>query len=137
MGMFVSTFVTYDATGRAVNLNTEYMYRDDGLRLKVLRFEYYKSDNADYNWFILAPIDSSNAIKADRYKVSDLYVDCPSNANINSAIQDLYKLKKKIAKLKFNLVYGCTSDNLLLDELTQVYADLVNIIQKLENNDAE
>lgn len=52
----ISTFVPYDATGRAVNLDIEYMYRCDGLKLKVIRFEYYKSDDADYNWFILAPI---------------------------------------------------------------------------------
>ena len=137
MGTFVSTCLPCDATGRVVNLDTEYMYRDDGLKLKVIRFEYYKSDNADYNWFILTPIDSSNAIKVDRYKVADLYVDSPTNANIKSAIQDLDKLKNKITKLKFNLVYGCISDNLLLDQLTQVYADLINIIQKLENQDAE
>lgn len=137
MDMFVSTFVPYDATGRVVNLDTEYMYRDDGLKLKVLRFEYYKSDNADYNWFILTLTDSSNDIKVDRYKVADLYVDSPPNENINRAIHDLDKLNNKIIKLKFNLVYGCTSDSKLFDELTKVHCDLINIIQKLENHDAE
>lgn len=73
MGTFVSTFIPYDVTGRAVKLDTEYMYRCDGLKLKVIRFEYCKSDDSDYNWFILSPTDRSNAIKADRYKVADLY----------------------------------------------------------------
>lgn len=133
MGTFVSIFVPYDAIGREVNLNTEYMYRDDGLKLKVLHFEYYKSDNADYNWFILGLTDSSNDIKADRYKVADLYVDSPANETINRAIHDLDKLNNKIIKLKFNLVYSCISDSKLLDDFTQVNCDLINIIQKLEN----
>lgn len=29
----ISTFIPYDATGQAVNLDTEYMYRDDGLNI--------------------------------------------------------------------------------------------------------
>ena len=133
----MGTFVPYDATGRAVNLNTEYMYRDDGLRLKVLRFEYYKSDDVDYNWFILAPIDSSNAIKADRYKVSDLYVDCPANANVNGAIQDLYVLFDKLVRLDTNLVCNCSLDKSIYDNLAQFEVNLQSIIKKLENADAE
>ena len=89
MGTFVSTFIPYDATGRVVNLDTEYMYRDDGLKLKVIRFEYYKCDDVDYNWFILAQIECSN-VKADRYKVCDLYIECPSNAYVQNAINDLH-----------------------------------------------
>lgn len=44
MGIFVSTFIPYDATGRAVNLDTEYMYRYDGLKLKVIRFDQAELD---------------------------------------------------------------------------------------------
>lgn len=137
MGTFVSTFIPYDATGRAVNLDTEYMYRDDGLRLKVIRFEYYKSDDADYNWFILAPIDSSNAIKADRYKVCDLYIERPSNSYVQNAINDLYKLKDKLFKLDFNLTYGSGERSELCKMIEQAEVDLQDIIRKLENHDAE
>lgn len=137
MGAFISTCIPYDATGRTVNLNTEYMYRDDGLKLKVIRFEYYKSDDADYNWFILAPIDGSNSIKADRYKVADLYVAPPSDANKQRAIQDLYKLGSEVVKLKNNLVFGCISDSELFDKFCQLEVELKVIIDKLEKSDAE
>lgn len=137
MGTFVSTFIPYDATGRAVNLDTEYMYRDDGLRLKVIRFEYYKSDDADYNWFILAQIDSSNAIKADLYKVCELYIESPSNAYVKNAINDLYKLKDKLFKLGFNLTHGSGERNELCKMIHQAELDLSDIIRKLENHDAE
>ena len=137
MGTFVSTFIPYDATGRAVNLDTEYMYRDDGLRLKVIRFEYYKSDDADYNWFILAPIDSSNTIKAERYKVCDLYIELPSNAYVKNAINDLYNLLSKVYKLDFNLNYGSGERSELCKMIDQAELDLSDIIRKLENPDAE
>lgn len=140
MGMLVSTFVPCDATGRVVNLNIEYMYRDDGLKLEVLRFEYYRSTDSDYKWFVLTQEDKLKMNKyqdADRYKVSDLYVDTPTNANINRAIKDLDKVNNKLVKLKFNLVYGCVSNNGLLNDITQVHSELVNILKKLENSDAE
>lgn len=107
MDTFVYTFIPYDATGQAVNLDTEYMYRDDGLKLKVIRFEYYKSNDADYNWFILTPVDGSNSIKEDRYKVSDLYVNCPTIELMNrqSAIKDLNNLKHKLDNLIYRLCY--------------------------------
>lgn len=128
----ISTFIPYDATGRAVNLNTEYMYSDDGLKLKVIRFEYYKCDDADYNWFILAQIECSNVIKADRYKVCELYLDCPSNANVQCAIQDLNKLK-----LGVNIYYGRGKSNVLFEMVKQIETDLLAIIRKLENPDVE
>lgn len=137
MGAFVSTFIPYDATGRAVNLDIEYMYRGDGLKLKVLRFEYYKSDNADYNWYILAPVDSSNEIKADRYKVCDLYLESPSDMNTQNAINDLYNLLSKVYKLDFNLTYGGGERSELCEMIDQAELDLQNIIRKLENPDAE
>lgn len=137
MGAFISTCIPYDATGRAVNLNTEYMYRCDGLRLKVIRFEYYKSDDADYNWFILAPIDSSNSIKADRYKVADLYVAPPSNTIIERSIQDLHKLASELVKTKYNLVFSCISDSELFDKFCQLEVELKVIIDKLKNSDVE
>lgn len=136
MGTFVSTFIPYDATGRAVNLDTEYMYRDDGLKLKVIRFEYYKCDDADYNWFILAQIERSNAIKADRYKVCELYLDCPSNANVQCAIQDFNKLKLEVVKLGLNIYYGRGKRNVLFEMAKQIENDLLAIIRKLENHDA-
>lgn len=117
MGTFVSIFIPYDAIGRAVNLNTEYLYRSDGLKLKVIRFEYYKSDDTDYNWFVLAPIDGNNDIRAERYKVSDLYVECPSNDNKQSAINDLNDLKHKLNNLICSL--GCDRD---LYYILRVYA---------------
>lgn len=129
--------VPYDAAGRAVNLDTEYMYRYDGLKPKVIRFEYYKSDDADYNWFILAPIDGSNAIKADRYKVSELYIEHPSNAYVKNAINDLYKLKSKLFKLDFKLSYGSGERKDLCEMIDRAELDLQDIINKLENPDAE
>lgn len=137
MGTFVSTFIPYDATGRAVNLDTEYMYRDDGLKLKVIRFEYYKCDDADYNWFILTPIDVSNVIKEDRYKVCDLYIERPFNAYIQNAINDLDNLLSKVYKLDFNLNYGSGERNELRKMINQAEVDLQDIIRKLENHDAE
>lgn len=133
----ISTFIPYDATGRAVNLNTEYMYSDDGLKLKVIRFEYYKCDDADYNWFILAQIECSNVINADRYKVCELYLDCPSNANVQCAIQDLKKLKLEVVKLGVNIYYGMGKSNVLFEMAKQIETDLLAIIRKLENHDAE
>lgn len=137
MGTFVSTFIPYDATGRAVNLDTEYMYRADGLKLKVIRFEYYKCDDADYNWFILAPIDGSNAIKADQYKVSELYIERPSNVYAQNAINDLYNLLSQVYKLDFNLKYGSGERSELCKMIDQAELDLQGIIRKLENHDAE
>lgn len=133
----ISTCVPYDATGRAVDLNTEYMYRDDWLKLKVIRFEYYKCDDADYNWFILAQIECSNVIKADRYKVCDLYIECPSNEYVQNAINDLYKLKDKLFKLDFNLTYGSVERSELCKMIDHTEVDLQDIIRKLENSDAE
>lgn len=160
MGMFVSTLVPYDATGRAVNLNTEYMYRADGLKLKILRFEYYKSDNADYNWFILAPIASSNAIEGDRYKVSELYLDCPVNTNARSAVDDLESLRDDLSQLTYMLTssrdmtdilsdyaytylhvddkcIGVTAKRKLIFILEYLKSNLFCVLTKLENNDAE
>ncbi len=137
MGTFFSTFIPYDATGQAVKLDTEYMYMDDGLKLEVIRFEYYKCDDADYNWFILAQIYDSNEIKADRYKVSDLYIERPSNAYVQNAINDLYKLKDKLFELYFNLIYGQVKRNELCEMINQLELDLQDIINKLENHDAE
>lgn len=136
MGTFVSTFIPYDANGRAVSLDTEYMYRDDGLKLKVIRFEYYKSDDADYNWFILASINGSNNIKADQYKVCELYIECPSNAYVQNAINDLYKIKGKLFKFDFNLAHGSGERSELCKMIHQAELDLSNIIRKLENHDA-
>lgn len=121
MGTFVSTFIPYGATGRAVNPDTEYMYRDD----------------ADYNWFILPPIDSSNAIKADLYKVCELYIEPPSNACVKNAINDLYKLKGKLFKLDFNLTYGSGDRSELCKMIERAELDLSDIINKLEDRDAK
>lgn len=132
----IFTFIPYDATGRAVNLDTEYMYMDDGLKLKVIRFEYYKCDDADYNWFILAQIECSNVIKADRYKVCELYLDCPSNSNVQCAIQDLNKLKFEVVKLGLNIYYVMGKSNVLFETVKQIETDLFAIIHKLENHDA-
>ena len=163
MSDYISTFVPYDATGRAVNLDAEYMYRDDGLKLKVIRFEYYKSDDADYNWFILTPVDGSNSIKADRYKVSDLYVNSPTIALMNrqSAIKDLNNLKHKLDNLIYRLCYdknlydillGYALDKLDIEPvdfigydartslqiiLAHLRGDLYDMCEKLEDSDAE
>lgn len=158
MGMYDSTFIPYDANGRAVNLDSEYMYRRDGLKLKVIRFEYYKSDDADYNWFILAPIDGSNAIKADIYKVADLYLDCPINKEVPQSVNDVYTLKDKLSKLMFQLtsvqdIYdilcnyaydnlgvekgkyiGATDKQVLIQILTRFRWDLYDIAEKLEDH---
>ena len=161
MGMFVSDFMPYDVTGRAVNLDTEYMYRCDGLKLKVICFEYYKSDNSDYNWFILSSIDGSNAIKADRYKVSDLYLDCPINKEVQHSVNDVYTLKYKLSELMFQLIsaqdiydilcnyaydnlgiekgkyVGTTDKQVLIQILTRFRWDLYDIAEKLENPNVE
>lgn len=115
MGKFYNTpACVSDAAGYNVDFDAEYMYMDDGLKLKAIRFDYYKCDDADYNWFILAQIECSNTIKVDRYKVCDLYIECPSNSYVQNEINNLYKLKDKLFKL-----------------------DLSDIIRKLENHDAE
>lgn len=72
----ISICVPYDATGRTVNLNTEYMYRDDGLKLEVV-------------------------------------------------------------KLGLNIHYGRGKSNVLFEMSKQIETDLLAIIQKLENPDAE
>lgn len=129
MGTFVSTFIPYDVTGRAVNLNTEYLYRCDGLKLNVIRFEYYKSDDADYNWFVLAPIDGNNDIRAERYKVSDLYVEYPSDENKQSVINDLNDLKHKLNNLIGSLGYDRDLYDILSGyALTKLDIEPVNFI---------
>lgn len=141
MGTFVSTFIPYDATGRAVNLDTEYMYRDDGLKLKVIRFEYYKSDDTDYNWSVLTQEDKLKADNKynnpDRYKVCDLYIERPSNVYVQNAINDLYNLLSQVYKLDFNLNYGSGERSELCKMIDQAELDLQGIIRKLENHDAE
>lgn len=133
MGMFVSDFIPYDVTVRAVNLDTEYMYRCDGLKLKVIRFEYYKSDNSDFNWFILSQIDGSNAIKADRYKVSDLYLDCPINKEVQHSVNYAYD-NLGIEKGKY---VGTTDKQVLIQILARFRWDLYDIAEKLENPNVE
>lgn len=76
MGTFVSTFIPYDAIGQAVNLDTEYMYRDDGLKLEVV-------------------------------------------------------------KLGLNIYYGRGKSNVLFEMAKQIETDLLAIIRKLENHNAE
>lgn len=157
----ISNCVPYDATGQAVNLDTEYMYRDDGLKLKVIRFEYYECDDADYNWFILAQIECSNVVKAHRYKVVDLYLDYPINKEVQQSVNDVYTLKDKLSKLMFQLtsaqdIYdilcnyaydnlgvekgkyvGATDKQVLIQILTRFRWDLYDIAEKLENHDVE
>lgn len=137
----ISTFIPYDANGRAVNLNTEYMYRNDGLKLKVIRFEYYKSDDVDYNWFVLTQEDKLKADNKynnpDRYKVCDLYIERPSNAYVQNVINDLYNLLSKVYKLDFNLYYGSGEKSELCKMIEQAELDLQGIICKLETADAE
>lgn len=137
MGTFVSAFIPYGATGRAVNLDTEYMYRDDGLKPKVIRLGYHKCDDADNNWFIPAPIDGSDAIRADLYKVCGLYLERPSDAYVQNAINELYKLNGKLYKLDFNLTYGSGKRSELCKMIDRAELDLQGIIRKLENHDAE
>lgn len=133
----ISNCVPHDATGRAVNLDTEYMYSGDGLKLKVIRFEYYKCDDFDYNWFILAQIECSDVVKAGRYKVCELYLHSSSNANVQCAIQDLNKLKLEVVKLGLNIYYDRGLSNVLFEMAKQIENDLLAIIRKLENPDAE
>lgn len=146
----ISTFIPYDATGRAVNFNTEYLYRCDGLKLNVICFEYYKSDDADYNWFVLVPIDGNNDIRVERYKVSDLYVECPSNENKQSAINDLNDLKHKLNNLIGSLGYALTMLDIepvnfigydartsLRIILVHLRANLYDMAEKIEEIDAE
>lgn len=116
--MFDSTFIPYDATGRVVNLDVEFMYMCAGLKLKVIRFGYYKSDDTDYNWFILAPIDRSNAIKADIYDIL-----------CNYAYDNLGIEKGKYV--------GTTDKNVLIQILTRFRRTLYDIAERLETHDAE
>lgn len=133
--------VPRDATDSVVNLDTEYMYRDDGLKLRVIRFEYYKSDDTDYNWFVLTQEDKLKADNKynnpDRYKVCDLYIERPSNTYVQNAINDLYNLLSKVYKLDFNLNYGSGERSELCKMIDQAELDLQGIIRKLENHDAE
>lgn len=160
MGSFVSTCVPYDATGRIVNLNTEYMFRSDGLKMKVLCFEYYGDDL----WIALVkekPLKADSCKNGERYDVSLLYVECPTNANTQIAIQDLRKLDTKMQNLAYALTkqrntydilvnyafenldiekgtfIGATVNRVLIEILMCFRRDLCNIIGKLENSDAE
>lgn len=166
MGAFITTFVPYDAEGRTVNLNTEYMFRDDGLKLNVLRFEYYKDNDNDSscNWFVLTQEDELKMNKYDspaRYKVSELYLDFPVNTNILNAVDDLKSLRDELSQLIYVLtssrdindilsdyayIYlhvdndkciGVTVKRKLIFILGYLKSDLFGVIKKLENSDAE
>lgn len=164
MGAFITTLVLYDAEGRTVNLNTEYMFRDDGLKLNVLRFEYYKDTDSSCNWFVLTQEDELKMNKYDssaRYKVSELYLDCPVNTNIRSAVDDLKSLRDELSQLMYMLtssrditdilsdyayIYlhvdndkciGVTAKRKLIFILGYLKSDLLGVLKKLENADAE
>lgn len=141
MGKFYNTLACVsDAAGCNVDFDTEYMYRYDGLKLKVICFEYYKSDNIDYNWFVLIQeykLKADNKCNnPDRYRVCDLYIERPSNAYVQNAIDDLYNLLSKVYKLDFNLNYGGGERSELCKMIDQAEFDLQDIIRKLENPDA-
>lgn len=125
MGTFNPAFIPYDADGRDVSLDSEYMYRFDGSRLKVRRFEYYRAEDCDYNWFILASEDSSNAINVDRYKVSELYITKPSLNVLNKqcVIDDLNTLKHKLNALIVRLGF----DKDLYDILRDYALDILDM----------
>ena len=160
--MFDSAFIPYDAEGRDVSLDAEYMYTVDGLRLKVRRFEYYRAEDCDYNCFILAYEDNPNAIKADRYKVSELYTTKPRLNLLNKqcVINDLSTLKHKLNALIVRLGFdkdlydilraytldildmepvnfvGYDSRTALRIILTNLQIDLYDIAEKIEDIDA-
>ena len=103
MGYFVSTCVPHDAKGSTVNLNTEYMFRSDGLKMKVLRFEYYRDDL----WIALVqehPLKSDKYEDGERYEVSNLYLYKPKCANEQQASNKLRSLNGKL----FNLITSLT-----------------------------
>lgn len=113
MSYVATNRIPCDAMGNEVDLDAEYMYRRDGLKLKVICFEYYKSHDSGYNWFILASIDSSNEIKVDRYKVSELYVEKPYNQNKQNVLNELHSLSRKVGNLMFALTFDGTQYSIL------------------------
>lgn len=132
----ISNCVTRDATDSVVSLNTEYMYNKDGLELRVLEFGYSK----DFGWCVYVMDDKPRSDKyndAKRYKTSELYVNRPPKSNVQCAIQDLNKLKLEVVKLGLNIYYGMGKSNVLFEMAKQIETDLLAIIRKLENPDAE
>lgn len=154
----ISNCVPRDATDSVVSMNTEYMYNKDGSELRVLEFGYSK----DFGWCVYVMDDKTRTDKyndAKRYKVSELYVNCPSNSNVQRAINDLRDIKHKLGKLAFYLadeqdiyyalrdyafdnldlnkgdVIGWDASSVLRLILSHVRVDLLNIINKL--NEAE
>lgn len=145
----ISNCVPYDATDSAISLNTKYMYSKDGSELRVFEFGYSKY----FGWSVYAAKEDGKVI---RYKPSELYVNCPSNSNVQCAIDDLSDIKYKLGKLTFYLtdeqdIYNALRDyafdNLDLKKgdvigwdascvlrliLSHVRDDLFNIIKKLD-----
>lgn len=93
----ISNCVPYDATDSVISLNTKYMYSKDGSKLRVFEFWYSK----DFGWRVYTAGDGGNVIS---YKPSELYVNCPSDSNVQRAINDLSDIKYKLGKLTFYLV---------------------------------
>ena len=132
----ISNCVPRDATDSVVSLNTEYMYNKDGLELRVLEFGYSK----DFGWCVYVMDDKPRSDKyndAKRYKTSELYVNRPPKSNVQCAIQDLNKLKLEVVKLGLNIYFGMGKSNVLFEMAKQIETDLLAIIRKLENPDAE
>lgn len=132
----ISNCVPRDATDSVVSLNTEYMYNKDGLELRVLEFGYSK----DFGWCVYVMDDKPRSDKyndAKRYKTSELYVNRTPKSNVQCAIQDLNKLKLEVVKLGLNIYYGMGKRNVLFEMAKQIEIDLLAIIRKLENPDAE
>lgn len=164
MGMFISTCVPNDATGLTVSLNTEYMYRDDGLKLEVLAFEYVKDSDPDFRWFVLTrenKYKTSRLADADRYRVSELYLEQPKVSNTAVALKGLKDLRSKLSNLMFALSFDDDTyyavnkyalNNLDIEPhqfnawdansalrlvLNNFRNDLYNVTKLLENSDAE
>lgn len=161
MSYVATNCIPCDAKGNEVDLNTEYMYAEDGLKLEVIRFEFYTHGTS--NWYVLT---QEYKFKADKYKdrtryaVSELYLDCPVNTAICSVVADLESLRDKLNQLMFSLTFnqnlydifysyahntlniesdvcvGASEKRELIFILSNYKSDLLSAIKKLENQDA-
>lgn len=114
MGKFYSTpACVYDAAGHSVNFDTEYMYTPEGNKLSISYFKYdreqgwiavakvkngacetckYRHDNCEYKDRVCFGYDIEQ-----EYIVSGLYMQHPAVTNTLRLIDDMNRLKERIA----------------------------------------
>ena len=110
MGKFYNTpACVSDAAGHNVNFDTEYMYTSTGKKLPILYFKY----DREQGWIACSEAGLDDCAKCDKstimcsdyrakcisgYKVSELYMQHPAVTNTLRLIDDMYRLKERMAE---------------------------------------